>query len=114
MASSGPGVPAAFRAPSVCLCRHSGHREVPRRYRPSATPALASGVPLRRSAAAQLPPAGAPEPARGRGFIHSASYPPGCSSAAPTGREVRVWSLASTPSRVLSLPRHTSGPARPR
>ncbi|KAJ1202468.1 hypothetical protein NDU88_006268 [Pleurodeles waltl] len=114
MASSSPGVPAAFRAPSVCLCRHSGHRGVPHRYCPSATPAPASGLPLQRSAAAQLPPAGAPEPARGRGLVHSASYPPGCGSAAPTGREVRVWSAASTPSRVLSLPRHTSGPARRR
>ncbi|KAJ1126257.1 hypothetical protein NDU88_004665 [Pleurodeles waltl] len=115
MASSGPGVTAAFRAPSVCLCRHSGHRGgVPRRNRPSATPAPASGVPLRRSTAAQLPLAGAPEPARGRGSVHSASYPPGCSSAAPTGREVRARSAASTPSRALSLPRHTSGPARPR
>ncbi|KAJ1151747.1 hypothetical protein NDU88_004527 [Pleurodeles waltl] len=59
MASSGPGVPAAFRAPSVCLCRHSGHRGVPRHYRPSATPAPVSGVPFRRSTAAQLPPAAA-------------------------------------------------------
>ncbi|KAJ1189314.1 hypothetical protein NDU88_006062 [Pleurodeles waltl] len=39
---------------------------------------------------------------------------PGRSSAVFTGREVRVWSAVSIPSRVLSSPRHTSGPARPR
>ncbi|KAJ1115705.1 hypothetical protein NDU88_003927 [Pleurodeles waltl] len=114
MASSGPGVTVAFRAPSVRLCRQSGHRRVPRRNRPSATPAPASGVPLRRSTSAQLPSAGASKPACGRSSVHSASSPPGRSRSVPTGRKSRVWSAASTPSRVLSLPRHTSGPARPR
>ncbi|KAJ1191760.1 hypothetical protein NDU88_001076 [Pleurodeles waltl] len=41
-------------------------------------------------------------------------FPPGRGSTVLPSSEVRVWSMASTPSRILSTPCHTSGPERPR
>ncbi|KAJ1116313.1 hypothetical protein NDU88_004528 [Pleurodeles waltl] len=66
-----------------------GHQGVSLRNRPSVAPAPASGVSLGCSAAAQVPPANALEPAHGRSLVHMALSPPG-RSAAPTCREDRV------------------------